>query len=271
MQTIMDYTFPDQASIDRWYYSVDTTQLKKPLLGTWDGASYADVAINPNVPEYALWWDANHVHFGFVNLGFVSWFQNQDPHIGPADLRAWPDVADLTNAEVIFDIRAYDLYLPGSVRIGLWYQARLPDWQPSSGSGPVEWVWCNYFQTTDLLDDVLGFGGKGMDRPKTAHGVRTTPWREWKVRLAPDDSMWRAMGSRLSKTCISYQPQNNFAYSAAASVADILKSPVKANMGIMFAWAPSSPDINVAPAATPCPVFGRLQIKRVRLLVPEAE
>lgn len=266
MQTVMDYTFPDQASIDRWYYSTDTTQLKKATPGTMTGQPYADVVISPNEPEKTLWWDANHVHFGFVNLAFVSWFQNGDPHIGSADLRAWPDVADLTNAEVIFTVRAYDFYLPGTARIGLWYQARIPDVEPN---GPIEWAWGNYFQTTDLLDDVLGFGGKGMDRPKTTNGVRWTGWRDWKVRLSPDDAMWQAMGSRLSKTGISYQPQGPFSYGCAPSVADMLKAPIKANMGIMVAWKQSAPDINIPPAATPCPIFGRLQIKRVRLLVPD--
>lgn len=270
MPTIMDYTFPNQAAIDQWYYSTDTTQLQKAVHSTWDGDSYADVQIVPGIPDRALWWDANHVHFGFVNLGFVSWFKNQDPWVGNTNIRAWPDVADLTNAEVIFDIRCYDLFLPGTVRIGLWYQARLPDFVQGGGAGPVEWVWCNYFQTTDLLDDVLGFGGRGMDVPRTLHGVRSSPWREWKVRLSPDDRMWRAMGSNLGKTGISYQPQRNFAYGAAPSIADMLKAPIKANMGIMFAWAPSSPDVSAPPAATPCPVFGRLQIKRVRLLVPES-
>jgi hypothetical protein len=36
----------------------------------------------------------------------------------------------------------------------------------------------------------------------------------------------------------------------------------------MFAWPKSTPDVNAAPAPTPCPIFGRLQIKRVRLLTP---
>lgn len=265
MQTVLDCTFDTQEKINRWYYSTDTTQLKRAQPGLWNGAPYADVVITPNDPQYSLWWDANHVNFGFVNLGFVSWFQNGDPTIGGDTWRAWPDVADLTNAEVIFTVRAYDFYLPGSCRIGLWYQARIPDVEPS---GPVEWAWGNYFQNTDLLDDVLGFGGRGLDRPKTVEGVRSTGWRDWKVRLSPDDAMWTAMGSRLSKTGISYQPQGTFSYGAAASVADMLKAPVKANMGIMFAWKPSVPDINTPPAATPCPIFGRLQIKRVQLKVP---
>lgn len=62
MQTVMDYTFPDQAAIDRWYYSTDTTQLKKATPGTMSGQPYADVVITPNNPDNALWWDANHVH-----------------------------------------------------------------------------------------------------------------------------------------------------------------------------------------------------------------
>lgn len=153
--------------------------------------------------------------FGFVNLAFVSWFQNGDPWIGDANLRAWPDVTDLTNAEVVFTVRAYDFYLPGTARIGLWYQARIPDVEPNV---PIEWAWGNYFQSTDLLDDVLGFGGKGFERPKTAQGVRWTGWRDWKVRLSPEDAMWTAMGSRLSKTGISYQPQGPFSYGCAPSV-----------------------------------------------------
>lgn len=270
MQTLLDYTFPDQAACDKWYYSTNTTQLQKPIHGTWGGESYADVQITPNDPARTLWWDANHVHFGFVNLGFVSWFQNQDPHIGNLNIRAWPDVADLTNAEVIFTVRAYDLYLPGTVRMGLWLQGRLPDFPGNAGyTGQATWAWCNYFQTADLLDDVLGYGGRGMAVPRTVNGVRFTAWRDWRVRLSPDDSMWRAMGSRLSKTGTSYQPPGDFLYTAAPSIADILSAPVKANMGLMFAWAPSSPDINVEPAATPCPIFGRIQIKRVRLLVPD--
>jgi hypothetical protein len=266
MQTIMDYSFPDQASIDKWYYSTETTQLKKALPGNMSGTPYADVLITPNDTERTLWWDANHVHFGFVNLAFVSWFLGGDPRIGGDELRAWPDVADLTNAEVIFTVRAYDFYLPGTARIGLWYQARIPDVE---AHGPVECCYGNYFQSVDLLDDVLGFGGKGMDRPKTTNGVRWTGWRDWKIRLSPDDAMWTAMGSRLSKTGTSYQPAVTFSYGAAPSVADMLSTPIKANMGVMVAWQPSAPDINNPPAATPCPIFGRLQIKRVRLLVPE--
>jgi hypothetical protein len=273
MQTVMDYTFPDQAACDRFYYSTDLAQgqspgqLQRPVLGTWSGESYADVIITPNDANRTLWWDGNHVNFGFVNLGFVSWFQNQDPG-APPDTRAWPDVADLTDAELIFTVRGYDIYLPGQVRIGLWLQAQLPGWSNSGFAGPITRVYCNYFQTADLLDDALGFGGRGMAIPRTVEGVRFTPWRDWRVRLSPNDWMWRAMGTRLSKSGISYQPSYDFAYGAAPSVADILSAPIKANMGIMFAWPKSTPDVNAAPAPTPCPIFGRLQIKRVRLLTP---
>jgi hypothetical protein len=267
MHTMMDYTFNSQADCDRFYYSVNggPGQLQRPLLGTWTGDSYADVLITPNDPARTLWWDANHVGFGFVNLGFVSWFQGQDPGAVP-DAQAWPDVADLTGGEVIFTVRAYDLYLPPGVRIGLWLQAQLPGWSNDGFAAGITRIYCNYFQTVDLLDDALGFGGYGMHVPRTVDGVRWTPWREWSVRLDPD--MFRAMGSRLSKTGISYQPQHDFAYGAAPSAADILSAPIKANMGIMFAWPPNLASPDTPPAATPCPVFGRLQIKRVRLLVP---
>lgn len=269
MQTIMDITLDTQAKCNDWYSSkepIATGQITTPVLSSIiTGVPSAEVRFNPSEAGHCLWWDANHVHFGFINLLCVSWFGAPvaDPW-GAARGKAWPGVADLSGAEIIFTAWAYDLYLPGTARLGLWLQARIPDVSPQ---GNVEWVWANYFQHADLLDDVLGFGGRGMERPKTTWGVRNSGWRDWRIRLSPDDSMWTAMGSRLSKTSISGQPQGQFAYGAAASVKDILAAPVKANMGIIAAWAPT-PDLNTPPYPT-CPMLGRIFINRVRLLVPD--
>lgn len=269
MQTIMDYSFPDAASITPWYYHAETDLAAKPQLGTlWGGTPYADINMVYGDPTRRPWWDMNHVHFGPINVLFASWFKTPVGGGGGGTGRAWPSVPSLVDAEVKFRVRAYDLYLPASVRLGLWIQAKVPDVSPL---GAINEVYANYFQRVDLLDDVLGFGGRGYSRPKSVWGVYgVTGWRDWTVRMSADDDMWQSMGSRLSKTGTSFQPPITWGYAYGApggGIREILESPVKYNMGIIAWWAPT-PDLNTPPYPT-CPIFGRIQIENIKVDIPD--
>lgn len=161
---------------------------------TWSsaGGGYAEATGIATAGASSWWWDWNHVDPGpgFLNLLIVA--NTVENGGGPL-----PNIADLTNIRVTFELEAVDLYLPDGARLVFHWQGQDVPVEDGGTGKAINYHW------HEPLDVALGSGGAGMGWPpirdEGSSGTTLNGSATYQIDFVPNDAFWYCLGSSLGR------------------------------------------------------------------------